>query len=159
MQWKWFTAGSAACKRFTVEHIYRAQCRHKCTAAHSISRGLYIRIQCHSGVPFSVVALFSVLHKWPCNCSTGNERIGVRRFFWWRRWSWWWGFLLVNSFSVSAGSSSSRLSHRAQASARHWRLVLVYLRGCLSRCSSEPPPPPRGTAVKWSIDCPCADGA
>ncbi len=56
---------------------YRVQCWHKCTVAHHVSRGLYIRIQCHSGVLLSVVAPFSVLHKWSCNCSTGNRGVGM----------------------------------------------------------------------------------
>ena len=54
---------------------YRARCRHKCTVAHHVSRGLYIRIRCHSGVLLSVVALFSVLHKCSCNRSTGNRGV------------------------------------------------------------------------------------
>lgn len=121
----------------------------------SLIRPLNIRIQYHSGALLSVLAQFSGRHKCTCYCSTG------KRSLWW----WWEGRCLSTVSQCLQGRChpDSPTGLRLQLDTgdscclsvqRSVLLPLNYLSSSFSEL-----PLPRSTLVKWSIDCPCADGA
>lgn len=161
MQWKWFTAGSAAWRKKKkihsgthIEYSVGINAPSLITSPAVYTLEYSVTVECLAPSP----SVWLLCSQWSSNSlvtvalGTGPGcRVEV------------WAPACQRLLSVSViptlpqGSGfSSTLETRA-----------VYLCGCRSRCCSAislPPPPlrhlvPRRTPVKWSIDCPWAHGA